>query len=263
MTEKSQTVLITGASSGLGAALAIEYAGKNSVLYLNGRNAERLGEVADKCRLCGAKDVVTFSCDVTNRELIERWIEKCDSQNPIDICIANAGISGGTGEIEQNAFFAQAQRILDVNITGVMNTIKPAGTKMLARQSGHLIIISSLASFSPWPGAPAYAASKAAVRVFGEGLIPYLRKNNVYVSVVCPGFVESNMTAQNNFPMPFKWTSKKAAKKIIHDIKNKKKIIAFPIPLYVVIKMLSFLPLGLWWLISSGLPQKGGLRHQR
>ena len=261
MSEKPQAVLITGASSGLGAALAKEYAKKGAFLYLNGRNDERLNQVADECRTNGAAKVETYICDVTDRENMKDWITKADSEHLLDICIANAGISGGTGDIESSAVFNQAQKILDVNVSGLMNTISPAGERMLTRERGHIVIISSLASFSPWPGAPAYAASKAAVRILGEALIPNLKKKNISLSVVCPGFVETNMTAQNDFPMPFKWTSEKAARKIIHGVQNKKEIIAFPIPLYVVIKMLSFLPLGIWWLLSSALPQKKGLKY--
>ena len=122
---------------------------------------------------------------MTDRENMKDWITKADSEHLLDICIANAGISGGTGDIESSAVFNQAQKILDVNVSGLMNTISPAGEKMRIRERGHIVIISSLASFSPWPGAPAYAATQAAVRILGEALIPNLKKKNISLSVVC------------------------------------------------------------------------------
>ena len=129
------------------------------------------------------------------------------------------GISGGTGGAGgdpsagpmQGESPAQARQIFDVNLGGVLNTLEPVLPAMLQRGRGQVAIISSLAAFRGWPGAPAYSASKGAVRFYGEALRGALHSSGVEINVVCPGFVVSRMTDVNQFPMPFLMSAEKAA----------------------------------------------------
>jgi len=234
-----QTILITGASSGIGAALAEMYAGQGAHLFLHGRNAERLSAVAERARGRGAS-CDTHCGDVSDAPAMEAWIKACDAQKPIDLVIANAGISAGTGGRGETA--EQTKAIFSVNVAGVLNTAHPAAQLMKARRRGQIAIISSLASFRGFAGAPAYCASKAAVRVYGEGLRGELARHGVEVCVVCPGFVKTPMTDVNRFSMPFLMDAAKAARIIQKGLARNRPRIAFPWPMYGGILLLSLLP---------------------
>lgn len=250
-----QSVLITGASSGIGAALAKAYAGPGVQLALNGRNWERLAEVAAACEAAGAT-VRTRHLDVLHRTAMADWIADVDRQAPIELVIANAGVSAGTGSGTESD--AQTHRILAINIDGVVNTVLPAVHAMKARRRGQVAIVSSLAGFRGFPGAPAYCASKAAVRVWGESLRGHLKADGIGVSVICPGFVKSRMTAVNEFPMPFLLDSDRAAAKIRRGLARNKARIAFPWPLAAGIWLLNTLPQSWTDPLLTRLPEKGG-----
>lgn len=230
-----KNILITGASGGLGAALAVEYAKSGNTLYLQGRSVERLDNVANKCRSFGAI-VSTKIIDVTNALEMQDWIEQADANTPLDLLIANAGISAGTGGKGESS--EQVRRIFATNIDGVINTVQPIISLMLARKSGQIAIMSSLAGIRALPSSPAYSASKACVRYYGESLRGNLLKNGVDVSVICPGYIKTPMTDINNFPMPFIMSAQKAAKIIVNNLEKRKGRVAFPLSLY----------LPLWWL---------------
>ena len=187
-----RTILITGASSGIGEALALAYAAPGIFLALAGRDADRLGAVAEACIGGGAR-AATCTADVTHGAGLKAWIETVDEQTPLDLVIANAGTSAGTGGGAETA--AQARQILSVNVDGVLNTVLPVLPRMLARGRGQIALMSSLAAFRGLPGAPSYCASKAFVRVWGEALRPTCAPG-VQLSVICPGFVVSRMTAK-------------------------------------------------------------------
>ena len=224
-----KVILITGASSGIGEALALEFATDGVTLILIGRDLERLDSVAAQCRDGGA-EVRLATIDVTDAKFFAQWLEGVDSMTPIDLVIANAGISGGTaGGAEDDE---QVRRIFAVNVDGVFNTVHPAITLMAARRHGQIAIMSSLAAFRGFPGAPAYCASKAAVRSYGESLRGALAPDGIEVSVICPGFVRSRMTAANPFKMPFLMNAGRAARIIKRDLARNKARIAFPFPTY-------------------------------
>ncbi len=248
-----KNILITGASSGLGAALALEYAKFGNKLYLQGRNPERLAGIADKCQKSGAI-VYTQTIDVTDAASMQNWIEQADAQNPLDLVIANAGISAGTGgDGESNE---QVRRIFSTNIDGVVNTIQPIIPLMLVRKSGQIAIMSSLAGIRALPSAPAYSASKACVRYYGESLRGCLLKENVYVSVICPGYIKTPMTSVNNFPMPFIMSAEKAAQIIMKGLARGSSRIAFPTLLYIPLWLISCLSPMITDPIFSRLPAK-------
>jgi NAD(P)-dependent dehydrogenase (short-subunit alcohol dehydrogenase family) len=131
---------------------------------------------------------------------MEMWLREFQTRYPIDLVIANAGISAGTGGVLSGEPIDQARLVFDTNLMGVLNTIEPVIEPMQGRGHGQIAIISSLAGFVGWPGAPAYCGSKAAARIYGEALRRSLGKSGVGVSVICPGFVESRITAVNDFP---------------------------------------------------------------
>ncbi len=235
-------ILITGASSGIGAGLARSYAQAGMTLSLSGRNADRLGKVADDCRQLGA-EVVTEVIDVTDRDAMDIWITSRDASLPLDIVYANAGISAGTGRLGESR--KQAEQILDVNFLGVVHTIHPVIPLMRKRGQGQLVIMSSLAGFTGLPGAPAYAASKAAVRIYGEGLRGHLKRYGVCVSVVSTGFIRTPMTARNPYHMPMMQDLDRAVAIIRRGVDKGKGRIAFPSFMYFGTVLSASLP---WWL---------------
>ena len=242
-------IAITGASSGIGAALAVAYAAPGILLSLAGRDTARLSTVAQACRDAGAETSVT-AFDVTEPAAAARWINHADDRLPIDLAIANAGISAGTGGGDETA--EQTRAILQVNFDGVSNVILPAVEHMRSRRRGQVAIMSSLAGFIGMPGAPAYCASKATVRVWGEALRAELATDGIGVSVICPGFVRSPMTDVNRFPMPFLMEADRAARMIIAGLARNKGRIAFPLPMYLTVRAIAALPA---WLRARVLRQ--------
>jgi short-subunit dehydrogenase len=234
-----KTILITGASSGLGQALAAAYAHPEITLALQGRDGARLEQVAEDCRRRGA-NVIAQTGDVTQAALLAEWIRDVDTRHPVDLVIANAGISGGTARGIEG--IDQTRRIFAVNVDGVINTVMPLIVPMARRGSGQIGIMSSLAAFRGMPGAPAYCASKAAVRIWGEGLRAELAPKGVGVSVICPGFVTSRMTAVNDFHMPMLMTADRAAAIIIRGLARDRGRIAFPWPMYALARIIAALP---------------------
>jgi short-subunit dehydrogenase len=255
-------ILITGASSGIGAALAVHYAAPGVRLVLGGRDARRLDEVAARCAALGAQ-VESHRVDVTDRPAMEAWITMADERGALDLVVANAGISAGTGGAQEGESPDQVSRIFDVNLHGVLNTLDPAIARMTGRGRGHVAIISSLAGFHGWPGAPAYAASKAAVRSYGEGLFNGLRAQGVALSVVCPGFIRTPMTAINDFPMPFLMSPERAATIIARGLAHRKSRIVFPAPMAALVWLSCVLPDGWVQAIQRLLPDKPAAPAQK
>lgn len=248
-------LLITGASSGLGAALARVYAAPGVRLSLAGRDAGRLGSVAESCRAAGA-EVEERALDVTDRRALEAWIAEADAARPLDLVIANAGVSAGTGS---SGFESpeQTRRILATNVDGLVETVLPAIERMRARGRGQIALVSSVAGFRGFPGAPAYCASKAFVRVWGEALRGHLKRDGIAVSTICPGYVATPMTAVNKFPMPFLMGPDKAARIIRRGLARDRARIAFPWPTAFAAWLAGVLPPAWTDPILARLPEKG------
>jgi short-subunit dehydrogenase len=187
------------------------------------------------------------------------WLLAADARHGIELAIANAGVSGGTSGAGESA--VQARRIFAVNLDGVLNTVLPLIEPMRQRGRGQIALMSSLAAFRGFAGAPAYCASKAAVRSYGEALRGALREHGVAVSVICPGFVRSAMTAGNDFPMPFLMSADRAARLIRRRLARNRARIAFPWPTYFGAWLGGALPPGLTDGIIARLPRKGSLRE--
>lgn len=248
-----KTIIITGASSGLGAALAEEYSrGKNN-LFLFARSKERLKKIADICKANGA-NVTKIIADVADQSAMQQNLDKISSKHKVDIVIACAGVSAGTLNGPETP--EQANKIFNVNLNGALNSVMPLIPHMIKNKSGNIAIISSMAGMIGLSSAPSYSASKAAVRVFSDALNGYLKSYNIHVSNVIPGYIKTPMTDVNTFPMPFMIDAEKAAKKIISGIEKNKGVIAFPLIMYFFMKFLNLLPSSLMSYINSKLPGK-------
>lgn len=248
-----KAILITGASSGLGRELAIQYAKSGVILYLTARNKTRLLETVVSCETRGA-NVLSKSIDVRDKETLKNWILDCDKIKSIDLVIANAGISAGT--LDSVKPDKQVYEIYETNIIGMLNTIEPLIPLMKNRQSGQIVLISSMASFIGMASCPAYSSSKACITSYGEGLRGCLKYHNVGVSIVCPGFIKTPLTDKNQFIMPFIISPQKAAKKIIKGISKNKGLITFPFCTYVFLKLLKLFPFSWVNYLFSLLPKK-------
>lgn len=247
-------IFITGASSGLGRALALAYAAPGKTLLLTGRDATRLEETSSVCKQKGAV-VEIIVVDVIDKGALEKQILLWDDTHPIDLVIANAGISGGSGGPDGESD-AQLRRIMATNLDGVFNTVNPLISRMTARKKGQVALMSSLAGLRGLPSAPAYSVSKVAVRAYGEALRPLLGPEGVEVNVICPGFIRTPMTAVNDFPMPFLVEPEKAAENIKRGLAGNKARIAFPWPLYFILRLIASLPLCLADFILGRAPKK-------
>jgi len=225
-----RVVVVTGASSGLGGILARAYARPQSVLGLIGRNPDRLAATAADCRAAGA-GVDSASIDVADGAALADWLGSFDRANPVDLLIANAGISAGPEPGSAGEPAEMTLRQLTVNLLGAVNTIAPLAPLMCRRGRGRIVAVSSLAAYRGLPYSPGYSASKAGLRAYAEALRPLLAPHGVGVSVVCPGFFSSPMTERWDGPTPFLTTGEHAASHIKRGIDAGRARIVFPWPL--------------------------------
>jgi short-subunit dehydrogenase len=235
-------VLVTGASSGLGRALALACAGPGVTLHLSGRDAARLQAVTAACAAAGAVARPRV-VDVRDSDAMAEWV---DGAGRLDLVIANAGISAGTGGGTEPP--AQARSIFETNLAGVLNTALPALAVMAAQAPGpeglrgRIAVIASIAAFVAAPGAPAYCASKAAVQRWAEALDATERHRGIRLHAVCPGYVETPMTARNPFPMPLLMDAEEAARRTLAGIARNRVRIAYPLPVYLAARLVGGLP---------------------
>ena len=248
-----KNILITGASSGIGAALAIYYADHGAAtLFLCGRNKERLENVAEKCRYRGAY-VETKILNVTDEQAMAAWIKECEEKAPLNLVFANAGVSTGE-ETKENIY-----NTFNTNVFGVLNTITPAIEIYKKRKDGtpkSIAITASIAGYHGLPSCPSYSATKACVKAYGEALRENLKKEGIHLSVICPGFVRSRITDKNNCPMPFFMEAEKAAAIIAKRVERNVGLIAFPFLMRLAVYGLSILPNAISGFIYGRLPHK-------
>jgi short-subunit dehydrogenase len=217
--------LITGGGGGIGKALAVAFSKQGARVGLCGRDLDKLRIAADAC----PGPVSVRRCDVTQAADMEDWLLSCDAEAPVDCVVACAGIGGAetlAGPLSEGG--ETARRIFAVNAQGVVNTVTPLLPRMAARRSGRVVVISSLAGLIALPDSPAYSASKAAVIVYGESLRRLLRDQGISVTVVCPGFVDTDMVRSLGMRPPFLWTAERAAAVILDGIIREKAMVAFP-----------------------------------
>lgn len=248
-----KNIVITGASSGLGKALALHYAARGITLHLGGRNEARLAEVKAACEQKGAA-VHTKAVDVTDENAMESWLLAADDASPVDLVIANAGVSAGIGGGGENA--KQAATIFAVNMDGKNNTIQPLIPRMCKRGRGQIALISSLAGIRGLSSSPAYSASKGWARLYGEGLRGWLKDFGVQVNVICPGFIRTPMTDINPYSMPLMMDADKAARIIASELVANKPRIAFPKRLFIPLWLVNSLPYRLTEWYFDRMPAK-------
>lgn len=231
-----RTIAITGAGRGIGAALARVYAEPGSTLLLIGRDKARLDAVAADCAARGAT-VETAAVDVTEPERLAETLLAFDARHPVDLLIANAGVSGGLAPGRRMETFATAQKQLRINLEGAVATVTPLVEPMRARRKGRIALMSSLAALQPIGDTAAYSASKAGVLAWGEALGDFLAPDGVGVSVICPGFVTSDMSARVSGPKPLEMSAEDAAALIRKKLGRGKELIAFPWAMVAAIKL--------------------------
>lgn len=252
--ENPKNILITGASSGIGEALAYNYAFKKvDNLFICGRNKERLEQVQKKCEELGTTTHFKI-LDVADIKATKNWIRSCNRKASLDLVFANAGISRGAKRGKETP--EQTYDIFNVNINGVLNTVFPAIEIFRKKGKGQIAITSSIAGYRGLPTAPAYSASKACVKAWGEALRCQLTKENIEVSIICPGFVKSRITDQNTCKMPFFMEAEKAATIISKRLEKNIGLITFPWPMRIAISIIAALPNFMTDYILSKLPEK-------
>jgi short-subunit dehydrogenase len=236
-----RTIALTGASSGIGAALAAELACPGVRLALAGREAARLEEVAAACRLKGAV-AETALVDVRDRNALHAWLAAVDAGGEVDVLIANAGVSAGLGPKKSRESDEDVRRLVEVNLIGAIDTVSGLVEAMRARRRGQIVIVASVAGLRGYPAMPTYSATKAALIAYGEAIRGWLRPSGVTVTVVCPGFVTSPMSARHRGSKPFEMPVDKAARIIARGIARKRAVVAFPFLLALGARLSRLLP---------------------
>lgn len=234
-------VIVTGASSGIGAALARLYARQRARLLLIGRDAPRLAAVADACRAEAAL-VETACIDVRERAAMEAALGAFDDRHPLDVVVANAGITNVLPPGEPVESAETFERVLATNLVGAFNTVATAAGRMAARGAGRIGLVGSLAGLRGLPYSPAYSASKAGLKAMGDAMRAKLRPHGVSVTIASIGFVATPLDDGIDSPKPFRMTPERAAARIAAAIAAGRAHAAFPLPLAAGTRLLALLP---------------------
>src|SRR5688500_11300923 len=242
---QDKVIFLTGASSGIGEALALAIAKRGAALGLVARRRELLDDLADRCRKFDVK-VRVFPLDVTEEEALYEAADEMRAEfGRIDILIANAGI-GGNDE-ETRAYTPRAVRkVIDTNLIGAVNAVHAVAPQMAERGSGHLVAISSLAGFRGLPKSAAYSASKAGMTAFFESVRLDLKHSGVDVTIVQPGFIRTPLTSGRTNKMPFLMELDDAIPLFLKAIEKKKRFAAFPWQLATIVRAGKFMPAWLY-----------------
>lgn len=218
--------IITGASAGIGAALAEELARRGWAVGLVARRAERLESLAATITAAGGR-AAWAAADVTDREAIGAAVRSIEAAlGPTDLLVANAGT--GIPVSARKVPVDQWMAVLRLNVDGVIFSVAAVLPGMLERRSGHLAVVSSVAGFRGLPRSGAYSASKAAITTFFESLRLELRPVGIAVTAIHPGFVATPLTARNRFPMPFILSAERAARIIADGLERRRSDVTFP-----------------------------------
>ena len=245
-------VFITGASSGIGAALARHYAARGAMLGLTARRETLLQQIAAEL----STQVARYPLDVRDTTALTAAAQDFVGRFGVpNIVIANAGISIGalTEHPEDLAVFRET---LDTNVLGMVHTFHPFIAPMRVARQGSLAGIASMAGFRGLPGSGAYSASKAAAIAYLESLRVELRGSGIRVTTICPGYIRTPMTAENPYPMPFLMDADQAALRIARAIEHGQRCYTLPWQMAMVGRLLKLLPASIYDLIFSKAPHK-------
>ena len=228
----------TGASSGIGAALAKAYSMRGAKLGLVARRSATLQSLADTLPC----ESLVLSADVRDKSSMQEAAAQFTERfGTPDIVIANAGVSHGTAT-EHSEDLATFEEVLDINVLGMVRTFQPFIASMRLAKRGKLVGVASVAGFRGLPGSSAYSASKAAAISYLESLRVELRGSGVSVTTLCPGYIATPMTARNPYRMPFMMVAEQAAKKMILAIDSKQDFAVMPWQMAIVGRIMRNLP---------------------
>lgn len=248
-------VFITGASSGIGEALAKHYASQGATLGLVARRGELLQKLAAKLGV----PIATYALDVRNADALslaaQDFIERFGVP---DIVIANAGVSRGT-LTENKEDSAAIRAIMDINLFGMVHTFQPFIAAMRQARQGSLVGIASVAGIRGLPGAGAYSASKAAVISYLESLRVEMAPSGIHVTTIAPGYIRTPMTDVNTYKMPFFMEADVAAAKFAKAIANKRRFVVIPWQMGWLARCMRFIPPFLWDWVMKNAPKKAHL----
>ena len=252
MAKAQLKVFITGASSGIGQALAREYATQGAILGLVARREPLLNALKQTLNT----ECSVYPLDVRDQEALQKAAHDFITKYGIpDVVIANAGVSAGT-LTEHKADTATFKALMDINVIGMVNTFQPFMAGMKKTRQGRLVGIASIAGVRGLPGAGAYSASKAAAIAYLESLRVEMSKEGVSVTTIAPGYIKTPMTDINQYPMPFLMDADIAAKKFARAIAQKKRFVVIPWQMGWLAKFMRILPPWLWDFAMKNAPHK-------
>lgn len=247
---KNKVIFLTGASSGIGEALAIELAKRGATLGLAARREVLLREIAARCEAVGGKARV-LPCDVVNQNAVQTAADALRSEfGRIDILIANAGI-GGNNEETRSLQPEAVKKVIDINLIGAVNSVAAVLPPMLERKSGQLVAISSLAGFRGLPKSAAYSASKAGMTAFFESVRLDVQNRGISVTIIQPGFIKTPLTSGRVSKMPFLMELEDALPLFVEAVEKKKKFAAFPWQLATFVRLGRMFPAWLYDRIAA------------
>ncbi len=236
MIENQKKVWITGASSGIGKAVAEKFAKKNWKVAISARREELLNEMAKN------KNIFAYPTDVTNQDKIQETFNKIlQDFGSIDLCIFSSGTYERKSEKGLNV--DNIKKVMEVNFLGVVSCVKAVQEYFQIKKSGHISIVSSPVGYRGLPKSSGYTASKASLNNFTQGIYFDFKRFNVRVTLISPGFIKTALTDKNEFKMPFLKNTSYAAEKIYDGLINKKAFeIIFPPPIALIYKIFQILP---------------------
>ena len=247
MSKNQKKIWITGASSGIGKALALKFAKENWQVLISARRKKLLDEISQNV------NISAFPLDVTNdNEVKETFSNIINKFKDVDLCVFCSGAYDP--KLEQEINKVQIRKIMDVNFFGVLNCIKTVEDYFKKKKKGHISIVSSVAAYRGLPNSSGYGPSKAALTNLTESLYFDFKKFNVRISLVSPGFIKTPLTDKNSFEMPFIKSSEYAAEKMYNGlIKSNAFEITFPKSLTTILKLLRILPYRIYLLLVDKL----------
>jgi len=245
---QDKTVMITGASSGIGRGLAVEIARRGAKVGLVARRADAMDDAVREIEAAGGK-ALALPADVQSEESVRTVADKLRAEfGPIDVLIANAGIGPARDALRFNA--AEVADVMSVNVVGASNSVAAVLPEMLAQGSGQLVVISSLSAYRGLPKSAAYCASKAAVSAFFESLRLDLEPRGIAVTIIHPGFIKTALTAGRSAKLPYLMELDDAVGKMVRAIEKRRKRYSFPWQLATIVRIGMVMPIWMYDRIS-------------